>query len=347
MTQRDPADIEALLEDARRALSPRDMDQARVLAALEQRLSLRAEPSADRSNDMHSPSKAPPAAPAVGSAVTGAVTGHASLTGAVTGAVTGHAGLTGAVTSAVTGSAAVTGAGAVMGAVGSARVLVRWALRALLPVAGVGALALVATQLHTLHSNGATPSLRPAKPMAAAVTGAQPLPTKPDAATQPVDRPQLAAASEPQPGDRSESSQGDKSPPKKKPQRKKCRAANGQERPCEIKASETALAIATPEPVAPPPAAASLRRELEALRQAQSALRSGQAAQALTVLEAFERETNGPGEMQEERAAAVTMARCALVQAEPDKRELYSAFAQRYPKSPYAARLRRTCLKQP
>ena len=310
MTQHDPVDIEAWLEDARRALSPRATDQARVLTALEQRLSLPAEPSADRSTDMHSPAEAPPAAPAVEHAVKGAVKGNAGL------------------------------------ALGSAQVLVRWALRALLPVAGIGALALVATQLHTLHVNDATPSLRPAKPMAAAVTGAQPLTTKPEAATQPVDRPQLAAASEPQPRDRSENN-GDKSAPKKKPQRKKCRAANGQERPCEIKASETALAIATPEPAALPPAAASLRQELEALRQAQSALRSGQAAQALAVLEAFEREADGPGEMQEERAAAVTMARCALVQAEPDKRELYSAFAQRYPKSAYAARLRRTCLKQP
>jgi hypothetical protein len=72
------------------------------------------------------------------------------------------------------------------------------------------------------------------------------------------------------------------------------------------------------------------------------------------VLESFEREVAGGGEMKEERAAAATMARCALAaasdgteKADRAGRELYDEFIGRYPKSAYATRLRRSCLHKP
>jgi len=209
-----------------------------------------------------------------------------------------------------------------------------WLLvQVLAPLLGIGAIAVAAFHLHTSTPQPTLKPLEPTEPVAAPVAPAPPVAVVPE----------LAA-----PSDTQAPAQTEPSPPpkkKKKAQPKKCRAANGQERPCDSKPSETALAAQSA--TEQPPSAASLARELEALRQAQRALRGGQAAQALTILEAFEREAAGSGEMQEERAAAATMARCALARAEQDKRGLYGEFVQHYPKSAYAARLRRTCLQQP
>lgn len=124
----------------------------------------------------------------------------------------------------------------------------------------------------------------------------------------------------------------------KKPPRKRCRGE-----PC---ASASTKPV-EPVPVSPPPppavAPSPLSQELAALREAQRALREGQPAHALAVLNDFEQAHEGAGSMQEERHAAATMARCALAQ-HTDAKPLYDAFVQRYPNSAYAARLQHVCL---
>lgn len=279
-------DSEAWLEHAREALSPRETDQARVLAALEKQLHL------------------PPSAPGVSAERSNSVEPF--------GALKKLEQLTPKRLSLLN-----------FGAPGA---LKRWAVSALVPLAGVAAISVfIATR-----SPSPTPAKRQAaRPVAAAVTQTS-LPDALDLAlaeaevkpTKPVERPEAA-------------------PSEKKPARKKCRAANGSERPCTPpKPAPSALANAN---TAPPTAAApasTLSKELAALREAQQALRTGQPAQALEVLTRFERETPGPGAMQEERNAAATMARCAL---NGPSQALFAEFTQHYPNSAYAARVRRLC----
>lgn len=91
--------------------------------------------------------------------------------------------------------------------------------------------------------------------------------------------------------------------------------------------------------VAPLPAA-SLRPELDALQRAERALRDGRPELALEILRACDREV-GKGTLQQERAAAEFVARCALTpQPRPD---LFSEFTRAYPHSAYAERVRRSC----
>ena len=210
----------------------------------------------------------------------------------------------------------------------------RWALSAVVPLAGAAVIGLL---LVTRSAPPKTPVLRPATKVTAAITE----PSLPGAVDQtiaqvkePTDPERAAPAPTVQPVQPSK---------EKKPQHKKCRTAKGSERPCApVKSTETAIASASE---APPPAAAppsALSKELAALREAQRALREGQAAHALSVLTSFEEAAPGPGAMQEERHAAATMARCALAQRS-DTKQLYDEFMQRYPKSAYAARLQHTC----
>lgn len=208
----------------------------------------------------------------------------------------------------------------------------RWALSAVVPLAGAAAVGMYLT------SRSATPKvpvLRPATNVSAAVAE----PSLPAVLDQRIA--QVTEAREPKPPEPVPTVQ----PPKeKKLQRKKCRTAKGSERPCAtVKSTETAIASEPPPPAAAP--TSSLSKELAALREAQRALREGQAAHALSVLTSFEQTTPGPGAMQEERHAAATMARCALAQRSETK-QLYDEFMQRYPNSAYAARLQRTCLSK-
>ena len=130
-------------------------------------------------------------------------------------------------------------------------------------------------------------------------------------------------------------------PPQKKRQRKKCRTAQGSERPCTSDTpSETALAGAAP--AMEVPGKSSLSEELRALRDAQQALREGRASDALAVLTSFEQRLPGGGAMREEREAAATMARCALTGgAEP--KQHYESFVERYPMSAYTTRVAHAC----
>jgi len=129
-------------------------------------------------------------------------------------------------------------------------------------------------------------------------------------------------------------------PERKKPARKKCRAADGGERPCPSPAAPTALAMAESDDPGEP-AGSSLRLELEALRGAERALRERQPAAALALLEDLERTLSGGGLMREERFAAATMARCALdANAGPT---LLQHFTHHFPSSAYAARVRQGC----
>lgn len=210
---------------------------------------------------------------------------------------------------------------------------VRWALSAVVPLAGAAAIGMYLT---TRSATPKTPVLRPATNVTAAVTE----PSLPDVLDQTIA--QVTEAREPKPPEPVPTVQ----PPKeKKLQRKKCRTSKGSERPCTpVKPTETAIASESP----PPPAAAttsSLSKELAALREAQRALREGHAAHALSVLTSFEEAAPGPGAMQEERHAAATMARCTLAQRSETK-QLYEEFMQRYPNSAYASRLQRTCLSK-
>lgn len=205
--------------------------------------------------------------------------------------------------------------------------LMRWALSAVVPLAGAAAIGLFLT---TRSATPKAPVLRPATKVTAAVTE----PSLPEVLDQTI-----AQAKETR--DPAPTVQPTK---EKKPQRKKCRTAKGTERPCTtVKATETAIASEPPPPAAAP--ASSLSKELAALREAQRALREGQPAHALSVLTSFEEATPGPGAMQEERHAAATMARCALT-ARGETKQLYDEFMQRYPNSAYAARLQRTCLSK-
>ena len=204
----------------------------------------------------------------------------------------------------------------------------RWAASVLLPLAGVAAISVFVANRST-HPAAAVPKRQTtsARPVAAAVTQTS-LPEALDLA--------LAQAEIKKPADAEPLEKLDKN--EKKSPRKKCRAANGSERPCATTSKPSATAVAS----ASPPPAASLSKELAALREAQQALRKGQPAQALEVLTRFEHEAPGPGAMQEERFAAATMARCAL--NSQTSSQLYEQFTQRYPNSAYSARVRRLCL---
>jgi|GEM_PF-4870372 len=208
----------------------------------------------------------------------------------------------------------------------------RWALSAVVPLAGAAAIGLFLT---TRSATPKAPVLRPATKVAAAVTE----PSLPDVLDKTIA--QVKEATEPKSPEAAPTVHPGK---EKKPQRKKCRTAKGTERPCTtIKSTETAIASEPPPPAAAP--TSSLSKELAALREAQRALREGQAAHALSVLTSFEAAAPGPGAMQEERHAAATMARCTLAQRGETK-QLYDEFMQRYPNSAYAARLQRTCLSK-
>jgi hypothetical protein len=202
----------------------------------------------------------------------------------------------------------------------------RWAASALIPLAGVAAISIFVAN-RSSHPQAAVPKRQATRPAAAAVTET----SLPDALDLALAQAEIKT---PKPAERPV----DAAPADKKPPRKKCRAANGVERPCAPTTKPTPTAVAS----ASPPPAASLSKELAALREAQQALRKGQPTQALEVLTRFEHEAPGPGAMQEERFAAATMARCALSAATGS--ELYTQFTQRYPNSAYSARVRRLCL---
>jgi hypothetical protein len=205
---------------------------------------------------------------------------------------------------------------------GAPGMLVRWALGAIVPLAGVAA---VGVFLTTRNVTPQAPVLKPATHVAAAV-----ITPELDLSIAQVQVKEISQPKAPEPAS--------PAPKEKKPQRsKKCRTAQGSERPCATtRTTESAIASA-------PPPESSLSQELAALREAQRALREGRPADALSVLTSFEQAAAGRGAMQEERAAAATMARCALQKT----KQLYDEFMQRYPKSAYAARLARTCLPKP
>jgi hypothetical protein len=207
----------------------------------------------------------------------------------------------------------------------------RWAASALVPLAGVAAVSVfVATR--STHPAAPIQKRQATRPIAAAVTQT----SLPDAIDLALAQAEIKA---PKPAERPVDAAPAEKNEKKSP-RKKCRAANGSERPCaNARPTPTAVASATPPAAAGP---SSLSKELAALREAQQALRKGQPAQALEVLSRFEHEAPGPGAMQEERFAATTMARCALNAHSGS--ELLKEFTQRYPNSAYSARVRRLCL---
>lgn len=197
-------------------------------------------------------------------------------------------------------------------------VWLRWALGALVPLAGIAA---VSVFLTTRQVTPRAPVLKPAIKVAAVIAPELDLSI---AQVKEISQPKAPEPASP-------------APKEKKPQRKKCRTALGNARPCATTTKPTESAIASA------PQESSLSQELAALREAQRALREGRPADALAVLTSFEQAAAGRGAMQEERAAAATMARCSIQKT----KQLYDEFMTRYPQSAYAARLARTCLPKP
>lgn len=206
----------------------------------------------------------------------------------------------------------------------------RWAASVMLPLVGVAAISVFVVNRST-HPAAAVPKRPTATRQVAAAVTQTSLPEAIDMALAQAELTKPLDAVPPEKREKNEKND-------KKPARKKCRAANGSERPCATTSKPTATAMAS----ASPPPAASLSKELAAVREAQQALRKGQPAQALEVLTRFEREAPGPGAMQEERFAAATMARCAL--SSRTGSELFAQYTQRYPNSAYSARVRALCL---
>lgn len=88
-------------------------------------------------------------------------------------------------------------------------------------------------------------------------------------------------------------------------------------------------------------AADQLEAETEALRAAQSALRGGNAARALALLDS-QQSRYRPGLLQQERAAARVMALCQLGRA-AEARAAAERFESNFPRSPLVARVRTSC----
>jgi hypothetical protein len=83
-----------------------------------------------------------------------------------------------------------------------------------------------------------------------------------------------------------------------------------------------------------------LREEASGLARVQRALRAGRAGQALTLLDAQDQKF-ARGALAAERLAARVLALCAT--ANPSAGPLAQRFLKRYPESPLAARVRRSC----
>jgi hypothetical protein len=102
-----------------------------------------------------------------------------------------------------------------------------------------------------------------------------------------------------------------------------------------------ALAAAKPSPAPRPAPGIALTEELGLLSRAQAALSSGQAAQALVLLE--EHASSHPdGALREERTAARVFALCALGRRDEARAEA-QRFVESAPRSPLAARVRAAC----
>jgi hypothetical protein len=88
------------------------------------------------------------------------------------------------------------------------------------------------------------------------------------------------------------------------------------------------------------PGATSLAADVQLLKEAQLALHAGHADDALRMLD--ERAASSSGGLQQEKAAARIVALCELGRSS-EARTQVASFAQRYPKSPLLARVRRAC----
>lgn len=88
-----------------------------------------------------------------------------------------------------------------------------------------------------------------------------------------------------------------------------------------------------------PDASPRLADEVEALREAHTALREGRAGEAMEVLDRDAAATSG---LEQERAAMRVFALCRLGKSEEARRHA-EAFLVRWPNSPHAARVRAAC----
>jgi hypothetical protein len=96
-------------------------------------------------------------------------------------------------------------------------------------------------------------------------------------------------------------------------------------------------------------APASLSAELTALRRVERALREREPGRALALLDRLDAQVP-EGRLLEERAAARTMARCAVSQLKGETRDAMQSvleFSRSYPASVYFERVRGTCLSKP
>jgi hypothetical protein len=99
--------------------------------------------------------------------------------------------------------------------------------------------------------------------------------------------------------------------------------------------------VPAPAPVQAPPEAPSIDDEIALVRDARAALRSGDASQALALLDDHDRRFPG-GALSEDCAAARIYALCALGRTD-QARALASRFLSEHPLSPHAASVRNSC----
>jgi len=108
-----------------------------------------------------------------------------------------------------------------------------------------------------------------------------------------------------------------------------------------VSANVAPAPLPVPVPVQTAPAAPSLDDEISLVRDARAALRSGDAGQALTLLDEHDRRFPG-GALTEDCAAARIYALCALGRTDA-ARTLASRFLSEHPVSPHAASVRNSC----
>lgn len=216
-----------------------------------------------------------------------------------------------------------------------------------------GTSVIVAGSAISKSATGAALAVAVAKPLAVAgftvgiaVAGWQAAdwraPTEPIDARAPTSvsrapQPRVAAKDTPAPAPASLSVESDSSPamPRQLPALKPARAletqaADIERAPAEAPAREGAAFVEN-----------QLKAETEALRAAQSALRGGDAARALALLD-DQQARYRPGLLQQERAAARVMALCQAGRA-AEARAAALRFESDFPRSPLVARVRTSC----
>ncbi|MET0389716.1 MAG: hypothetical protein ABW321_27335 [Polyangiales bacterium] len=311
-------EAEQFLARARRAMSPRGADEARVLAAVEQRIAMLAELGGAQTSEPRASADEAGSAASTSTAGAGATTASSGAAGAAAVGGTSLPG-SGLVQNVAAQGPVVAGAGKSVMALGG--VLAAPVAKLLVWLTVVGAVG-TGVGLYAMHEREAQPAqidrthvTQPALTAATAAQSGEWLVPEAQAAepAAPTAIPETVAPTLPGPNPRVVA-------------RERVRRAK----------SRPTVDAPVPTPVS------SLRPELDALRAAERALQARQPVAALQILDAFESTLVGSGKMAEERSAAKTMARCLLL-APAARPDMLQQFAERHPASAYLERVKRSC----